>query len=124
MARTGELEALVMERLWDRGEPMSVRQVLELVQRERRVAYTTVMTVMDRLHRKGVLDREEDGKAYLYSPVLSRADYTAKMMADVLGGGGDRAAVLVHFAEQVPLSEARALWEALERRRAGRWGDD
>ena len=119
MARTGELEALVMQCLWDRDEPMSVRQVLDQLLAGRQVAYTTVMTVMDRLHRKGVLDREEDGKAYLYTPRSSRADHTARAMADALPDrGGERTAALVHFADYVSPEEAQALWEALERRRS------
>ena len=59
----GKLEKLIMDRLWSRDHPVAVREVLEDLQRERTLAYTTVMTVMDNLHRKGVLPRETDGRA-------------------------------------------------------------
>lgn len=121
MSGFGQLEAVVMDRLWDHGEPMTVRQVLELLQRDREIAYTTVMTVMERLYRKQLLTREEHGRAFLYQPASSRADYTAHVMAQALSDSTDKTAALVHFAEHVAPHEARALWEALDRRRAHRW---
>ncbi len=57
-----------MDRLWAWARPSTVREVLADLQRERSVAYTTVMTVMDNLHRKGILDRRADGRAYRYMP--------------------------------------------------------
>ena len=63
MRRFGELEAVIMDRLWQRGSPALVRDVVEDLQRDRTVAYTTVMTVMENLHRKGWLRRDRDGRA-------------------------------------------------------------
>ena len=62
----GELESAVMDRLWAADRPMSVREVLEDLRGERRLAYTTVMTVLDNLHRKGWVTRHQEGRAYLY----------------------------------------------------------
>ena len=116
VSKFGELEATVMDRLWRADAGRSVRELLEELQSERTIAYTTVMTVMERLFRKGMLLREEDGRAYRYSPVQSRADYTAGVMADTLAGATDKAATLVHFAERVSPSEARQLLKALAER--------
>ncbi|WNB84758.1 BlaI/MecI/CopY family transcriptional regulator [Cellulomonas sp. ATA003] len=68
MPKLGQLEAVVMNKLWGYGRAAAVREVLEDLQRDRNVAYTTVMTVMDNLHRKGLLTREMQGRAYRYSP--------------------------------------------------------
>lgn len=111
-----------MERLWTYDGPQSVREVLKEMQCHREIAYTTVMTVMERLFRKGILTRVEDGKAYLYRPAMSRADYTAEAMAAALADTKDRDAALVHFAAKVTAREARTLLAALaartERRRS------
>lgn len=58
MRRLGELEAVIMDRLWSWARPVTVREVLEDLQRSRTIAYTTVMTVMDNLYKKGILARE------------------------------------------------------------------
>lgn len=65
----GELEAVIMDRLWSRGEPATVREVLTDLRQHREIAYTTVLTVMDNLYRKGFLRREPAGRAYRYAPV-------------------------------------------------------
>lgn len=116
MSRIGELEAAVMSRLWDADRPLAVRDVLDDLATERPLAYTTVMTVMDRLWKKGLLTREEQGRAYLYAPVRSRAEHTAALMAEVLADSPDRTATLVRFAESVSAREARQLIAALDAR--------
>lgn len=121
VASLGTLEAAVMEVLWNDGEPLSVRQVLERLPPERGLAYTTVMTVLERLARKGVLLRHEQRPAFLYEPKLSRASYTAQLMTQVLADSTDRTTALVHFAQDVAPTEAQALWEALDERRRHRW---
>lgn len=122
MSKFGELEAAVMERMWNAPEPLSVRDVMEDLQQGRPIAYTTVMTVMERLFRKGMLTRVADGRAYLYSPAQSRADYTAGVMAETLANATDKAATLVHFAERVSASEAKQLLKALSDRSTRRGG--
>ncbi len=119
MRQLGQLEAVVMERLWSWGRPAAVREVLEDLQRDREIAYTTVMTVMDNLHRKGFLIREKEGRAYRYSPAQTREQHTAELMGQVLAGSGDRAATLLHFLEQMPAEEMAQLRKALDERTPG-----
>jgi predicted transcriptional regulator len=110
----GQLEAVVMERLWSYGRPVPVREVLEDLQRDRRIAYTTVMTVMDNLHRKGFLTREMAGLAYRYQTAQTREQHHATVMGEVLAGSSDRTATLLHFLEQMPPEEVVRLREALK----------
>lgn len=109
MAQLGQLEAGVMERLWSWDRPVAVREVLEDLQRERSLAYTTVMTVLDNLHRKGMVIREKSGRAYLYRPTRSRATYTAELMEQALSGTHDRGTALMRFVEQMSSDEVAEL---------------
>lgn len=122
MRQLGQLEAVVMERLWSYGRPVPVREVLEDLQRDRTIAYTTVMTVMDNLHRKGLLTREMARRAYRYQPTQTREQHNAAVMGEVLAGSSDRAATLLHFLEQMPPDEVARLREALANRPAGSKG--
>ena len=63
MRQFGELEAVIMHRLWAWGRPALVREMVDDLQKDRQIAYTTVMTVMDNLYRKGWLRRRRDGRA-------------------------------------------------------------
>lgn len=103
-----------MERLWSREQPLSTRDVLEDLQATRTIAYTTVMTVLDNLHRKGMVRREKRGRAYLYTPAESRAGYIAEVMSEALSATEDRSSALMRFVERMPGAEVRALREALE----------
>jgi predicted transcriptional regulator len=109
----GELESAVMQRLWDRGAPATVREVHADLVRQRELAYTTVLTVMEKLYRKGFLDREPQGRAHVYRTLASRKKYTARLMREALTDSGDRAQALVHFVGQMTLDEAVALRSAL-----------
>ena len=82
----GELEAVVMDRVWEHGGPVTVRELFDELRRERAIAYTTVMSTMDNLHRKGWLARDKDGKAYRYTAVASR-DEVAEHGLGVAGFG-------------------------------------
>ncbi len=113
MRQLGQLEAVVMARVWATDRPVLVREVLEQIQRERDIAYTTVMTVMDNLYRKGVLSREQEGRAYRYRAVRSREEHTAELMEEVLATSGDRAATLMHFVQQIDDGELETLRKAL-----------
>lgn len=114
MRQLGELEAAVMDRLWSWDRPTSVREVLDDLRRERDLAYTTVMTVMDNLHRKRLLDRERDGRAYRYRPVGTREEHAAQLMEAVLAtGGGDRTAALLRLVDRLEPAETAALRRAL-----------
>ena len=73
----GDLEREVMRQLWAATGPMTVRQVHEALSRRRDLAYTTVMTVLDRLTKKGVVTREKADRAYLYAATQTREEATA-----------------------------------------------
>ncbi len=81
----GSLEAQVMDRVWSRGTA-TVRDIVEDLARTRQLAYTTVMTIMTRLHEKGLLRRTRDGKTYVYRPALSRAQFRARLSRDIVRG--------------------------------------
>ncbi len=68
-----DLEALIMGIVWDAGGQVTVRYVYENIQKKRKLAYTTVMTVMGRLVDKGILSRDKSGRAYLYAPLVSKS---------------------------------------------------
>ena len=114
MRRFGELEAVIMERLWERRRPMLVREIVDDLRDDRPLAYTTVMTVMENLHRKGWLRRERDGRAWRYEPTGSRSSYTAELMNDALGTSTDRRTALAHFVLQMSPQDAALLQQALD----------
>ena len=103
-----------MEVVWAADGPVTGRAVVDELTRDRSLAYTTVLTVMDRLVRKGMLRRQRHGRAHTYQPATSRAAYTAELMASVLGSSNDHPAVLLHFVEQIPPDQAAALQAALD----------
>ena len=81
----GPLEADVMDRLW-RRRSATVRDIVEDLGRSRELAYTTVMTIMVRLHDKGLLERVRDGKTYVYRPALTREQHRARLSRDLARG--------------------------------------
>ena len=116
MAGLGELERAVMDHLWSTSEPQTVRQVHEALATHRELAYTTVMTVLQRLAKKHLVIQQRDDRAHRYLPVTKREELVACPMVDALAQApesGGRAAALVHFVGQVNADEADALREAL-----------
>jgi predicted transcriptional regulator len=87
----GELETAVMEMLWDKPG-QTVSDVEEHLRKSRAIARTTALTTLDRLHRKGYLVREKQGKAFVYAPRLSRNEFEHAAAEEVLG------ALLGHFS--------------------------
>src|SRR5262249_57484427 len=108
-----------MRRIWARGGAVTVRDILGDLEQERPIAYTTVMTVMDNLRRKGWLSRRPEGRAYRYQPLVSGEEYSAGLMRQALAASSDRPAVLMQFIGELSAEEADALEEAY-RRLAGR----
>jgi predicted transcriptional regulator len=82
-AALGHLELKVLEILWARGES-NVRDVAEMLPRP--LAYTTVMTTLDRLFKKGLLNRRKAERAFLYSPRFSRREWEQKRAGDFMAG--------------------------------------
>src|SRR5262249_48847844 len=97
----GGLEMAIMEVMWAGDRPYVVRDVRERMQYGRPVAYTTVMTVMNILHRKGVLHRDKLGRAWQYWPVEAREDHDARLMTEVLRSGGDEDVTMRRVLERV-----------------------
>jgi predicted transcriptional regulator len=114
MRQFGELEAVIMDRLWQWGRPALVREVLDDLRNERPLAYTTVMTVMENLHRKGWLRRHRDGRAWRYEPAGSSSGYTAALMGNALATSTDRRTALAHFVLQMSPHDAALLQQALD----------
>jgi predicted transcriptional regulator len=94
----GELERAVMDVLWDQGGWLTSGEVHQRLQ-DPSLAYTTVMTILVRLWRKGRVDRHRDGRAYAYHPVATREEYVAGRMEELLADGGDRSLVFSHFLD-------------------------
>lgn len=113
MRQFGELEAVVMDHLWSAEAALTVRAVLERIDREPPLAYTTVLTVMDNLHRKGFLEREREGRAFRYWPAKDRAEHTAELMHELLSESGDSAITLLRFLDHMAPAEVAKLKQAL-----------
>jgi len=110
----GTLELRVLEALWRKGTEASVRDVLDAFPQ---AAYTTVMTTMERLHRKGVLERRKDGRAFLYRPISSRDEMERGLVTRALEPllrGGQAQPILSCLVDQVSRHDEKLLDE-LER---------
>jgi predicted transcriptional regulator len=80
----GDLESAVIEVLWAESR-LTVVEVEERLRRGREIAHTTVLTTLDRMHRKGYLTREKQGKAFVYAPGYTREEFERAMAQEVLG---------------------------------------
>jgi predicted transcriptional regulator len=109
--RLGDLERAIMEVLWQTDSALTVRQVSNGLPQS--LAHTTVMTVLDRLAKKGFARRERDGRAWRYRPAATREAYVAELMLTALEQTGDRDAALARFAQSVSGAEAEVLLESL-----------
>ena len=113
----GTLEREDMDVLWCEGD-LAVRDVQERLARQ--IAYTTVMTTLDRLYKKGVLERRQSGRAFLYSAAVTRAQLQAQIASSLLAGllhsqNGAAVPVLSNLVESVSSQDGgAALLETLE----------
>ncbi|MEO3937469.1 BlaI/MecI/CopY family transcriptional regulator [Dermatophilaceae bacterium Soc4.6] len=121
----GGLERAVMDQLWARadGTGATVREVHEVVGTERDLAYTTLMTVLDRLAKKGLVDRVRDGRAWRYTAAASRDRLTADALRTILAplDPDERRSALRHFLDScspAELDDVRRALHDLEERRA------
>jgi predicted transcriptional regulator len=80
----GDLEERLMEVIWQAGEPLAVRDAMTKL--DAGLAYTTVMTTLDRLHKKKLLARRKDGNAFVYRAAMSRDDYHRRIVEETLAG--------------------------------------
>jgi predicted transcriptional regulator len=112
----GALELRVLKALWERPDPQSVRHLQPAFQG---VAYTTLMTTLDRLHRKGVLAREKVGRAFLYrvrsTPEALRSDLAGQALQAAFGARATELKPILSFFIETVSREDREALEALER---------
>jgi predicted transcriptional regulator len=124
----GSLEERVMDVLWTRSGPMAVREVCGQLKGGSPLAYTTVMTTLDRLFKKGLLGRHKDGTAFVYEPAMSRDDYRRRIVESTVSGLIERSsdpdpvlAAFVDAAAEVDEGNLERLEQLIaERRRSGR----
>ena len=120
----GALEAAVLAVLWQASEPLSPGEVRErLSQDEARsgseLSYSTVVTILTRLHEKNALSRERDGRAYRYAPVADEAGLAARRLTQLLDRVQNREAVLSRFVADLSEHDERLLRELLDERGDG-----
>lgn len=113
----GALEADVLGVLWAAKVPLTPADVRSQLGGD--LAYTTVTTVLARLHEKGLLERERVGRGFAYAPAVHQATLAADRMRVLLEEGPDRAAVLARFVGSLSPSDRRALRDLLGRRHRG-----
>ncbi|WP_330455931.1 BlaI/MecI/CopY family transcriptional regulator [Streptomyces sp. NBC_00820] len=108
----GELEASVMAALWAAGAPQTPGQVQLSLHAD--LARTTVTTILSRLHDKGVVERQRQGRGYAYYPVQDAHGLTARRMHTELDRDADRETVLARFVAQLSADDERILRDLLE----------
>jgi predicted transcriptional regulator len=116
----GPLERKVMELIWQRPKEAVEVSVRDLqVAFEGRLAYTTLMTTLDRLHKKGLLDRRKEGRAFFYSPRFSPAEFDRGVAREVidklLGRGSDSVEPILACIIDAVSERDRALLDELDR---------
>jgi predicted transcriptional regulator len=107
----GELESEVLAALWAAGEPLEVGVVRKRLAGD--PAYTTVLTILTRLHAKGLVTRKRTGRSHRYATVRDEAGHAAAGMRALLEKGGDRAAVLARFVSELPAEDEQLLEQLL-----------
>ena len=116
----GELESQVMDVLWDSEHFLTPAEVNACLASDRELAYTTVMTILVRLFEKGVVTREQRGRAWAYRPVLGREEHAAERMNAVLRAGGDQSVALARFVDNMSAKERSRLRRLLDDRKRAR----
>jgi predicted transcriptional regulator len=107
----GDLEHSVLDTLWSSQTPLSVREVLSAVARKPPLAYTTVLTVLDRLHAKGMVVRAKQGKAFVYWARVSKEKWLGEQAAQTLIGanGAPNRALLAAFLDSAERADPQVL---------------
>ncbi len=111
---TGELESEVLAALWA-VEPRAATPSDVQAAIGRELAYTTVMTILSRLWKKGLVERHRQGRAYAYRPLLSEAELAARRMKAQLDRAEDREAALSRFVSALPKRDERVLRRVVRR---------
>lgn len=122
MATLGDLERAVMDLLWEHQDAITANGMRDMLAQgsseagedsSRPLAVTTVLTVLSRLEKKGLVERERSSRPHRYRAVTTREDHTAELMLEVLGSAPDREAVLARFIGTVSAGEAETLRKLL-----------
>lgn len=113
----GALEEAVMDVLWEDGGWLIPSEVHAKLPAQHDLRYTTVMTTLARLHKKGRLERQKDGRAFAYHPTATRAEWAASRMDEVLNLTGDRRRALANFLERLEDADRTQLRRILSDRR-------
>ena len=119
-AALGDLERVVMDTLWTHGPQLTVRDVMDRMEGTKELAYTTIMTVLDRLAKKGLAERTRDGRAWRYTAASTREALAATALRSTLENvQADRRLAMMHFlddASPAELDDLRAALAEVERR--------
>jgi predicted transcriptional regulator len=110
----GALEAEVLAALWAADGPLTPEEARTAIGGD--LAYTTVQTILVRLHEKGAVTRMPHGRGYAYAPELEESDLVARRMRQLLDSEDDRASVLSRFVSELRPTDEAALRRALRRR--------
>lgn len=113
MRSFGHLERDVMRVIWRATEPITGHDIAAQLPTGRDIAYTTLITVVERLRDKGLLTRFRDGRAFRYQAAVTEEQYAADLMTQALNASDDRSKALLHFAGRLDPDEAAALRAAL-----------
>ncbi|WP_158607643.1 BlaI/MecI/CopY family transcriptional regulator [Flexivirga caeni] len=109
----GQLRADVLRLLWDGDGPVTANVLLDRFPTGERPALTTLLTVLSRLESEGLVAREQQGRASVFSVTRPQAEHFAQQMSQVLGASGDRSAVLQQFAGALSEHDLAVLRAAL-----------
>lgn len=120
MERMGPLEETIMSVLWTAPDALAATEVTDQLADTHPVTYTTVMTILERLREKGLVQREKQGRAFRYTPMDTPDEYVSQRLTDVLSDARDATAALGLFAGSLSDDEADALRAALARSRRQR----
>ena len=108
----GALENDIMAVLWAHARPLQPGEIKDLLHTN--LAYTSVATVLGRLHAKGLVGRQESGRAFAYAALVDESALAARRFADLLASATDRKAVLAGFIGSLSKRDAKALRAILE----------
>lgn len=104
-----------MDVMWGATGPMTPGQVHDELNKTRKLAYTTTMTILVRLYKKRLLEREPAGRSFVYRPRVSRDQRAAERMSDALTSAGDASLALTHFVDSLPADQVDELRSVLHR---------
>lgn len=113
----GSLESAILEIMWSADESLKPGDVLERLAIDPPVTYSTVLTILRRLWKKGLINRARDGKAFRYTPVMTKEEQIAHAMTMTFAAASDPAIALGHFVAQLSVDDTTVLQKLLRKQR-------